>query len=90
VAGHAYAGTRGVSNVEVSTDGGSTWTDAELSEALPGDDVWRQWAHRYDPPDGAHEVVVRAVDADGRVQPEERNGSFPSGPTGWVTKTVRP
>jgi hypothetical protein len=90
VAGHAYAGTRGVSNVEVSTDGGDTWTDAELSEPLPGDDVWRQWAHRYDPPDGAHEVVVRAVDADGRVQPEERNGSFPSGPTGWVTKTVRP
>ncbi|MFC6771513.1 molybdopterin-dependent oxidoreductase, partial [Halorubrum pallidum] len=27
LAGHAYAGTRGVGRVEVSTDGGGTWTD---------------------------------------------------------------
>ena len=90
VAGHAYAGTRGVSRVEVSTDGGKTWTDATLSERLPGDDVWRQWVHRYDPPAEAHEVVVRAVDDDGRVQPEERREAFPSGPTGWVSTTVQP
>jgi DMSO/TMAO reductase YedYZ molybdopterin-dependent catalytic subunit len=90
VAGHAYAGTRGVDRVEVSTDGGDTWTDAELSEELPGDDVWRQWAHRYDPPDAGHEVVVRAVDGDGNLQPQERSGAFPSGPTGWVSKTVQP
>jgi len=40
VAGHAYAGTRGVDAVEVSVDGGDTWRDAELSEPLPGEDVW--------------------------------------------------
>jgi len=90
VAGHAYAGVRGVERVEVSTDGGETWTDAELSEPLPDEDVWRQWVHRYDPPDTPHDVVVRAVDGEGDLQPREESGPFPSGPTGWVTETVRP
>jgi DMSO/TMAO reductase YedYZ molybdopterin-dependent catalytic subunit len=90
VAGHTYAGTRGIERVEVSTDGGETWTDAELSEPLPGEDVWRQWVHRYEPPDEAHEVVVRAVDGEGTLQTREESGAFPSGPTGWVSQTVRP
>jgi len=88
VGGHAYAGTRGVGVVEVSTDGGATWTEAELSEPLPGDDVWRQWVHTYDPPGGEHEVVVRAIEADGTVQPEEETDAFPSGPSGWVSRTI--
>jgi hypothetical protein len=96
VAGHAYAGTRGISRVEVSTDGGETWTDARLSEPLPGadggaaEDAWRQWAYRYDPPGGDHEVVVRAYDDDGTLQPETERDAFPSGPTGWVSRTVSP
>jgi DMSO/TMAO reductase YedYZ molybdopterin-dependent catalytic subunit len=90
VAGHAYAGTRGIDRVEVSTDGGETWTDADLSEPLPGTDVWRQWVYRYDPPEGAHDVVVRATDGEGTLQPREESGAFPSGPTGWVSQTVRP
>jgi DMSO/TMAO reductase YedYZ molybdopterin-dependent catalytic subunit len=87
VAGHAYAGTRGIERVEVSTDAGDTWQDAELSEPLPGDDVWRQWRHEFEP-DGTHEVVVRAIDGEGTLQPEDRSESFPSGATGWVRKTV--
>ncbi|SFB84867.1 Mo-co oxidoreductase dimerisation domain-containing protein [Halobiforma haloterrestris] len=87
VAGHAYAGTRGIERVEVSTDGGDSWADAELSEPLPGDDVWRQWRYEFDP-DGSHEVVVRATDGEGELQPEERSESFPSGATGWVSRTV--
>jgi len=87
LAGHAYAGTRGVQTVEVSTDGGDTWTEATLSEPLPGDDVWRQWAHEFTP-SGTHEVVVRAIDGNGDVQPQERSDSFPSGATGWVSRTV--
>ncbi|WP_313691288.1 molybdopterin-dependent oxidoreductase [Halorarum halobium] len=35
VGGHAHAGTRGISAVEVSTDGGDTWTEAVLSDPLP-------------------------------------------------------
>lgn len=87
VAGHAYAGTRGVDVVEVSVDGGDTWQDAELSEPLPGEDVWRQWRFEFEP-QGSQEVVVRAIDGTGTVQAKERSESFPSGATGWVSKTV--
>ena len=87
VAGHAYAGTRGVERVEVSIDAGETWQDAALSEPLPGDDTWRQWRYEFEPNE-SHEVVVRAVDGTGAVQPEDRSESFPSGATGWVRQTV--
>jgi DMSO/TMAO reductase YedYZ molybdopterin-dependent catalytic subunit len=89
VGGHAYAGIRGIQQVEVSTDGGSTWNEAELTEPLEGVSVWRQWRYRYDPPSGSHEVVVRATDGEGRLQPSEESDSYPSGATGWVSKTVQ-
>jgi DMSO/TMAO reductase YedYZ molybdopterin-dependent catalytic subunit len=90
VAGHAYAGTRGIEQVEVSTDGGESWNEAALSEPLPGEDVWRQWVYRYDPPDGTHETVVRATDGTGDLQPQDRSGAFPSGATGWVSREIDP
>jgi DMSO/TMAO reductase YedYZ molybdopterin-dependent catalytic subunit len=103
VGGHAYAGTRGIDRVEVSTDGGDTWTRAALSDPLPGrvpadgdaavegtaTDAWRMWRHEY-AADGVHEVVVRAVDGTGSLQPSEESDSFPSGASGWVSQTVRP
>jgi hypothetical protein len=87
VAGHAYAGLREIDRVEVSIDGGESWTDAELSEPLPDDDVWQQWRHEFEP-DGEHEVVVRAVDGEGNVQTEEESSPSPSGATGWVRQTM--
>ncbi|MEF8887677.1 MAG: molybdopterin-dependent oxidoreductase [Haloarculaceae archaeon] len=87
LAGHAYAGTRGVEAVEVSTDGGDTWVEATLSDPLPDEDVWRQYRYRF-APEGTHEVVVRAVDGTGTVQASERSESFPSGASGWVRRTV--
>lgn len=89
VAGHAYAGTRGIDRVEVSTDGGTTWTDAELSAPLPGTDVWRQWRFVFEP-DGPSDIVVRATDGEGTLQPKADAQPFPSGATGWVKKTIRP
>ncbi|MGA9401651.1 molybdopterin-dependent oxidoreductase [Haladaptatus sp.] len=89
VGGHAYAGTRGIERVEVSTDGGSSWTDATLSEPLPGTDVWRQWEHTYEP-NGPHEVVVRATDGEGNRQPREQENAYPNGASGWVSKRIEP
>ena len=89
VGGHADAGTRGIERVEVSTDGGTSWTDATLSESLASTDVWRQWEHTYEA-SGRHEVVVRAIDGEGNLQPEDRKQAFPSGATGWVRRTVEP
>jgi len=103
VAGHTYAGTRGIRAVEVSVDGEETWDEAELSEPLPetagdppdevgqtpfGEDVWRQWKYEYDPSEGGPTVTVRARDGNGNLQPKEETDSFPSGPTGWVTQQV--
>jgi hypothetical protein len=85
--GHAYGGTRGVSRVEVSIDGGDTWTEARLSDDLPDQDMWRQWAYTYDPPEESHTVVVRMVDDDGTIQPKEERPRFPRGPSGWVSSS---
>jgi DMSO/TMAO reductase YedYZ molybdopterin-dependent catalytic subunit len=90
VGGHAYAGTRGIERVEVSTDGVETWDEATLSEPLPGSDVWRQWRYEWDADSGGREVVVRAIDGEGDVQPREFSQPFPSGATGWVSRTVEP
>mgnify|MGYP000081728249 CR=1 FL=1 len=87
LAGHAYAGTRGIERVEVSTDGGDSWSDASLSDPLPDADVWRQWRHVFDP-DGTHEVVVRAVDGEGNRQIREPSDPSPTGASGWVRRTV--
>lgn len=87
LAGHAYAGTRGIERVEVSVDGGDTWTDAKLSEQLPEEDVWRQWRHVFEP-DGEHEVVVRATDGQGVLQTPERSDPSPTGSAGWVHRAV--
>jgi len=103
VGGHAYAGTRGIQRVEVSTDGGDSWTEAELTDPLPGasgparddsperaEDAWRQWKREYDSPGGVHEVVVRATDRNGQRQTLEESGPVPSGATGWVSRTIDP
>jgi DMSO/TMAO reductase YedYZ molybdopterin-dependent catalytic subunit len=87
LAGHAYAGTRGIERVEISTDGGETWNEATLSEPVPHEDVWRMWRYEFDP-DGSHEVVVRATDGDGDLQEQRRSSPSPSGATGWVSRTV--
>ena len=87
LAGHAYAGTRGIERVEVSTDGGSTWNEADLSDPLPDEDVWRQYQYVFEP-SGSHDVVVRAVDGEGTVQPSEESSPSPSGSSGWVSQTV--
>jgi hypothetical protein len=105
VGGHAYAGTRGISGVEVSTDGGESWASADLTDRLPGAwgpaadrggggdevaaDAWRLWRHEY-APEGTHEVVARAIERDGTRQPSEETGPVPSGPSGWVSERVDP
>ena len=104
VGGHAYAGTRGIDAVEVSTDGGDSWTEAALSDPLPGAvpldaaepepdgaaaDAWRMWEHEYDA-DERHELVVRVIDGDGERQTRDQQGVRPSGATGWVSETIRP
>lgn len=88
IAGVAWAGDRGVSRVEVSTDGGRTWTDAEL-RAPVGSLAWRQWALRWTPAEaGDVEVMCRATDGRGDVQTASLAPPHPSGATGYHTVGV--
>src|SRR5438046_8361652 len=81
IAGVAYAGDRGISRVEVSTDGGRTWKPAILESALSAF-TWRRWRFLFPAPNGGGDVqlLVRAVDGTGATQtgtvaPPEYSGS---------------
>ena len=66
-----------VTRVEVSTDGGTTWRDAEFMD--PESAVtWRRWRHRWQVPATGTDAVLmsRATDAKGRTQPMTRNADY--------------
>ena len=70
VAGYALAGGgRSVARVDVSTDGGTTWQQADLpGPASPW--VWRLWRATIDLSRGPAEIIARAWDDAGISQPE--------------------
>ncbi|HEX2050912.1 MAG TPA: molybdopterin-dependent oxidoreductase, partial [Actinomycetota bacterium] len=83
VAGVAWAGDRGVDAVEVSTDGGRTWTRAELKEPVARAS-WRLWAYRWTPDaPGPAQIVCRAVDGRGARQTAAVAPPHPDGATGY-------
>jgi DMSO/TMAO reductase YedYZ molybdopterin-dependent catalytic subunit len=82
VAGIAFAGNRGITKVEVSTDGGSTWKSATIKDPL-SKYTWVLWTAGYLPPDNEnYKIVVRATDKNGKVQTSEMRPPFPDGATG--------
>jgi hypothetical protein len=72
--------------VQVRIDGGA-WIECEIA-AVPSDDTWRQWVHRWDATPGRHTIEARAVDGAGEVQPEERAAPAPNGAQGYHRVTV--
>jgi len=72
IVGRAWSGLAPVGRVEISTDGGSTWSDAVLEAAL-GRWAWSRWTWRWTvSAPGRYELVSRAIDADGNVQPVDQ------------------
>lgn len=86
IAGVAWAQHTGIDAVEVRVDRGA-WRQARLAQ-VPGPDTWRQWALDWDATPGGHTIEVRATDAAGRTQTEERTPTAPDGATGWHSVTV--
>jgi sulfite oxidase len=74
VEGYALAGGgRSVERVDVSADGGETWTIATLvGEGLPWS--WRFWEAQVRLPAGETEIAARAVDSASQTQPETARG----------------
>jgi sulfite oxidase len=69
IRGFAWAGEEAIERVEVSTDGGSRWSDAELSPQRLRF-AWRLWQLRWQPANpGYYTILSRATDSAGRVQP---------------------
>jgi DMSO/TMAO reductase YedYZ molybdopterin-dependent catalytic subunit len=72
LSGRAWSGRSPVARVQVSTDGGLSWDEAELAPADPAHPwSWRAWTFAWDARPGTVELVVRATDADGTGQPVE-------------------
>jgi len=88
IAGAAFAGDRGISKVEVSTDGGNTWSEATLKKPKSRYS-WVLWAYEWNPSKkGNHLIIARATDGDGVLQDATPRGTFPNGATGYGSVAV--
>jgi DMSO/TMAO reductase YedYZ molybdopterin-dependent catalytic subunit len=88
IGGVAFAGSRGIKRVEVSTDGGKNWRDAQLRPPM-GKNTWVQWIYPWIPEPGTYSLQVRATDGTGAVQAAEETDTYPNGATGYSTRQVR-
>ena len=80
--GMAFGGDRGISKVEISSDDGETWDDAEITK--PGTRLsWSLWSYQWTPDEeGETGLVVRATDGNGQLQISEYRDQVPDGATG--------
>ncbi|MEU6314550.1 sulfite oxidase [Streptomyces sp. NPDC047014] len=70
--GRAWSGYGAVVRVEVSGDGGRSWTAAEVEPRGPHPWAWQAWTCGWEAAPGRHTLTVRATDATGRGQPLEQ------------------
>jgi sulfite oxidase len=82
--GHAWSGHVAVARVELSCDGGRSWSPANLG-APPDRFAWRRFEAVLTPPSGTIEIIARATDAQGRTQPLD---SVPWNPRGYCNNRV--
>ena len=69
VRGWATASERAVRRVDVSTDGGRRWAQAELEQEADQPHAWTLWRLETELAKGEHELVVRAFDEAMQTQP---------------------
>lgn len=102
IQGLAWAGDDRVIRVEVSTNGGDSWHDADLYGPMC-DCAWRQFAYTWKPPDAdtthTHTLLSRATDEHDRTQPARIAvldewgtvpGVFPWNEGGYAANAYRP
>ena len=88
IAGIAFAGARGIKQVEISFDQGRSWAAATL-ETPPGPLTWVRWVARWTPPaPGNASLWARATDGRGEVQTPTPREPYPIGATGYDTITL--
>jgi sulfite oxidase len=67
--GYAIASARDITRVDVSSDGGCHWTQAELEHDTNAPWSWTFWTVTLDLEKGQHELAVRAWDSASQTQP---------------------
>ena len=83
IAGVAFSGNKGISEVDISTDAGQTWQRAILKQPLSGI-TWVLWELAWQPPKaGSYTIVARAIDLEGNVQNPNEEPPLPNGSSGY-------
>jgi len=73
--GRAWAGRIEVAGVEVSADGGDSWSKASLEEPV-GSVAWRGWRYVWPARPGRYQLCVRARDSEGNMQPFDQPWTY--------------
>jgi len=84
VTGFAWAGERNVTRVDISTDNGASWAQAELGRDRERYS-WRQFKFEFKAPAvGFYSIMARATDDQGNVQPIEPQWN----PSGYLWNVI--
>lgn len=73
--GRAWAGKLGISRVEVSVDGGASWSDTQMDKQV-SPYAWRGWSYQWSAEPGRSTLCVRATDTEGNAQPFKQPWNF--------------
>lgn len=87
IAGVAFSGNKGISEVDVSTDSGQTWQIATLKRPL-SNLTWVIWEIPWQPRPGNYIVSVRAIDMEGNVQDPTEAPPAPDGSSGYHSISI--
>jgi len=74
--GYAIATARAIARVDVSINGGRSWSQAELEHDAQAPWSWTFWSAALDLPKGDHELTVRAWDSAGQTQPAQPDDTW--------------
>jgi DMSO/TMAO reductase YedYZ molybdopterin-dependent catalytic subunit len=68
ITGYAWSGLGAITRVEVSTDDGGSWNDAQITERR-GEHSWARFQYTWDAAPGPAVLLARATDVRGTSQP---------------------
>ena len=71
IEGRAWSGHGPVTHVDVSDDGGASWSPAQVEPPALGRWAWQRWTFAWHAEPGEHVLACRARDAAGGEQPFE-------------------